>query len=133
MLTQSVPRRTEARKTAMPRKPNPLLEDFLDKNVPMPELHWETVPPGLDPFVVWEGYDEGIEGRVFVWFPAHDPISGRSYGEFERASLFDGELVRILMAMHRWPLWGTSRVKKHAVAIALLQLYCEIQNLCERV
>lgn len=117
----------------MSRKPNHLLEDFLDRSAPLPELNWETVPLGVDPFIVWEGFDEGVEGWVFVWFPAHEPVSGRSYGEFERACLFERELQRILRAMHRWPLWGTPTVKKHAVAIALLQLYCEIQNLCERV
>ena len=117
----------------MSRKPNILLTDFLDGSIPLPDLDWDTVPMGVDPSVVWEGYDEGVEGWVPVWFPAHDPVSGRSYGEFERASLFDKELVRILMAMHRWPLWGTPRLKKHAAAIALLQLYCEVMNLCERV
>jgi hypothetical protein len=117
----------------MPRKCNPLLEDFLDSSLSFPELHWETVPLEVDPFAVWEGYDEGVEGWAPVWFPSHDPVSGRSYGEFERASLFDRDLKRILRAMHRWPLWGTPTQKKHAVAIALLQLYCEILNVCERV
>jgi hypothetical protein len=110
-----------------------MLEDFLDGSVSLPEIHWETVPPGVDPFIVWEGYDQGVEGWVFWWFPGHDQVTGRSYGEFERASLFEKELERILRAMHRWPLWGTSTLKKHAVAIALLQLYCEIQNLCDKV
>jgi hypothetical protein len=117
----------------MSRKPNPLLNDFLDASVPLPDIHWETVPPGVDPAIVWESYDECVDGWVPVWFPSHDPVSGRSYGEFERASLFDQNLVRILLAMHRWPLWGTAKLKKHAVAIALLQLYCELMNLCERV
>jgi hypothetical protein len=117
----------------MSRRPNPLLEDFLDRSVSLPEIHWETVPWGVDPFVVWEGYDDCVEGWVPVWFPSHEPRTGRSYGEFERASLFDKDLERILIAMHRWPLWGTPKQKKHAVAIALLQLYCELGNLCERV
>jgi hypothetical protein len=117
----------------MSRKPNPLLEDFLDKNLPLPTLDWETIPPAVDPWLVWEGYDEGVEGWVPVWFPAHDPGSGRSYTEFERASLFDMELNRILMAMHRWPLWGSPAQKKKTVAIALLQLFCEVGGFCARI
>ncbi len=54
----------------MARKPNLLLEEFLDKSVPLPEIYWETVPLGIDPFVVWEGYDEGVEGWVPIWFPS---------------------------------------------------------------
>lgn len=123
----------ESTKQLMARKPNLLLKDFLDRSVPLPEIHCETVPLGIDPFVAWEGYDEGVEGWVPVWFPSHDPVGDRSYGEFERASLFDKDLERILRAMHRWPLWGTPKLKKHHVAIALLQLYCEVGNLCERV
>ena len=117
----------------MSRKPNPLLEDFLDRTLSLPEVYWETLPFGVNPFEVWEGYDEGVEGWVPIWFPSHNAVDGKSYGEFERASLFDEALERILRAMHRWPLWGTPTMNKHAVAIALLQLYCEIQNLCERV
>ena len=81
----------------MARRPNPLLEDFLDKSLPLPALHWETIPAGVNPWLVWEGYDEGIEGWVPVWFPTHDPISGRSYGEFERAYLFNEDLERIMV------------------------------------
>ncbi len=117
----------------MARRPNPLLAEFLDPGLPLPVIHWETVPPGVNPMMVWEGYDEGVEGWVPIWFPTHDPISGRSYGEFERAHLFNEDLVRILMAMHRWPLWGSATQKKHAVAIALLQLFCEVGSLCARV
>jgi hypothetical protein len=117
----------------MARKPNHLLEDFLDKNLSLPTVDWETVPPGVDPGLVWEGYDEGIEGWVPVWFPAHDPVNGRSYGEFERAHLFNEDLERILKTMHRWPLWGSPAQQKHTVAIALLQLFCEVGGLCARV
>lgn len=117
----------------MERQPNPLLKEFLDGSIPLPEISWETVPPGVDPGTVWESYDEGVEGWVPVWFPAHAPLSGRSYGEFERAYLFNEDLERILKAMHRWPLWGSPRQKKRSVAIALLQLFCEVKGLCERV
>lgn len=110
----------------MARKPNPLLEEFFDTNLPLPVVHWETIPPGVDPWFVWDGYDESVEGWVPVWFPTHEPISDRSYGEFERATLFNEELERVLKAMHRWPLWGSPTQKKHASAIALLQLFCEI-------
>jgi hypothetical protein len=117
----------------MSRKPNPLLEDFLNAAIPLPALHWETIPPGVDPSMVWAGYDEGVEGWVPVWFPTHEPITGRSYGEFERAYLFNEDLERILQAMHRWPPWGSPKQKKHAVAIALLQLFCEVGGWCARV
>ena len=117
----------------MARRPNPLLADFLDKSLPLPALHWETIPAGVNPWLVWEGYDEGIEGWVPVWFPTHDPIGGRSYGEFERAYLFNEDLERILKTMHRWPLWGSPTQKKHAVAIAMLQLFCEVGGFCARV
>lgn len=60
----------ESTKQPMARKPNLLLEEFLDKSVPLPEIYWETVPLGIDPFVVWEGYDEGVEGWVPIWFPS---------------------------------------------------------------
>ena len=112
----------------MARKPNPLLEDFLDTNLPFPAIHWETMPPDVNPAEVWEGYDESVEGWVPVWFPSFDPRSGRSYGEFERAALFDHDLRRILLVMRRWPLWGSAKQRKHAVAIALLQLFCEVTN-----
>jgi hypothetical protein len=117
----------------MSRKPNPLLTEFLDPSLPLPAIHWETVPPGVDPWSVWAGYDEGVEGWVPIWFPSYDAVTGRSYGEFERAHLFDRDLRRILGAMKKWPLWGGPRQKKHAVAIALLQLSFEVMNLCCRV
>jgi hypothetical protein len=117
----------------MSRKPNFLLEEFLDQSIPLPTIHWDTVPAGVNPWDVWESYDEGVEGWVPIWFPSFDAISGKSYGEFERAWLFDDDLQRVLLAMNRWPLWGNARQKKHAVAIALLQLFCEVMNLCDRV
>jgi hypothetical protein len=117
----------------MSRKPNTLLLEFLDKDLPLPEIAWETVPVGVNPWDAWEGYDENVEGWVFIWFPTHEPVSGRSYGEFERSHLFNEEMERVLRAMHRWPLWGNARQKKHAVAIALLQMYCELAGLCARV
>jgi hypothetical protein len=110
-----------------------LLEDFLDKSLPLPDICQETVPPGVNPWEVWESYDDGVEGWVPLWYPTFDLISGRSYGEFERASLFDEDLQRILLAMNRWPLWGSAKQKKQAVAIALLQLFCEVMNLSCRV
>jgi hypothetical protein len=115
------------------RKPNPLLEDFLDESVPLPPVVWETVPIGVNPYDVWNGYDQCVEGWVFFWYPSHQPVSGRSYGEFERAALFNDDLERILKVMHRWPLWGSATQKKHAVAIALLQMFCEVGVLCARV
>lgn len=117
----------------MIRKPNPLLIDFLDKDLPLPEIHWETVPPGVNPADAWEMYDETVDGCVPVWFPTTDRKTGRSYGEFERGILFNDSLERILRAMNRWPLWGSPTQKKHAVAFALLQLFCETRNLCPRV
>lgn len=126
-------RRKNSRGNPVARKSNPLLKAFLDKSVPLPVVHWETVPPGVSPDDVWESFDEGVEGWVFVWFPSHDPATGRSYGEFERAYLFNAGLERILKAMNRWPLWGNAKQRKHAVAFALLQLFCEAHNLCERV
>jgi hypothetical protein len=117
----------------MAKKPNPLLLEFLDQSLPLPEIHWETVPPGVDPSDAWKAYDENVEGWVFVWFPTNDPKTGRSYEEFERACLFNDNLERILKAMHRWPLWGSSTYRKHAVSFALLQLYCEVNARCPRV
>jgi len=109
----------------MGRNPNPLLNEFLDPTLPLPEIHWETVPPGVNPEEAWDRFDENVEGWVPVWFPTGDPCSGRSYGEFERASLFNERLEEILGSMHRWPLWGSAKDKKRAVAFALLHLYCE--------
>ncbi|NLI83541.1 MAG: hypothetical protein GX443_17945 [Deltaproteobacteria bacterium] len=117
----------------MGREPNPLLAEFLDASIPLPEVDWETVPPGVNPREVWEGYDECVEGWVPLWYPAFDSVTGRTYGEYERAHLFNGELERILSAMNRWPLWGSPRQKKHTVAFALLQLYCEVCCLCPRM
>ena len=117
----------------MARKPNPLLEEFLDAGLSFPALKWETVPPGVNPREVWNGYDEGVDGWVPVWYPIGDPKTGRSYREFERSYYFDEDLQRILRAMNRWPLWGSPTQKKHAVAIALLQLFCEVTDLCARV
>ena len=117
----------------MARKPSPLLREFLDDSLPLPMIHWETVPPGVNPWEVWEAYDEGVDGWVPIWYPIGDPRTGGSYGEFERAYFFDQVLERILRAMNRWPLWGNSTQKKHAVAIALLQLFCEVMDLCPRV
>jgi hypothetical protein len=117
----------------MARRPNPLLNDFLDDSLPYPPIHWETVPHGVNPSEVWKGYDESVEGWVPVWYPTGDPRTGRSYGEFERAWFFNEDLERILKAMHRWPLWGSSAQKKHGVAIALLHLFCEVNGLAPRV
>lgn len=117
----------------MGRRPNPLLKEFLDHDLSFPPIHWETVPPGVKPWEVWEGYDEGVEGWVPVWYPIGDPVTGKSYREFERAYFFNEDLERILRAMHRWPLWGSPKQKKHAVAIALLHLFCEVMGLCLRV
>lgn len=117
----------------MPRKPNPLLNEFLDKSIDMPEIDWETVPPDVNPADAWDMYDETVEGWVPVWFPTFGPGGGRSYGEFERAHLFNESLERILKAMKRWPLWGSPSQKKYAVAVALLQLYCEIRGRCPKV
>jgi hypothetical protein len=89
----------------MIRKPNPLLIEFLDKDLPLPSVHWETVPPGVSLSDVWDAYDENVHGWVFAWFPTGDPRTGISYEEFERACLFNDNLERILKAMHRWPLW----------------------------
>ena len=91
----------------MIRKPNPLLIEFLDKDLPLPSVHWETVPPGVNLSDVWDAYDENIQGWVFAWFPTGDPRTGVAYGEFERACLFNDNLERILKVMHRWPLWGS--------------------------
>uniref|UniRef100_A0A832A2G9 Uncharacterized protein n=1 Tax=Desulfacinum infernum TaxID=35837 RepID=A0A832A2G9_9BACT len=110
----------------MGRRPDPLLEEFLDETLTLPELAWETVPFHVNPFVVWDTFDENVEGWVPVWYPVRDPVTGRSYGEFERAHYFHQHLVRTLAVMHRWPLWGSRRRKKHAVAIALLHIYCEV-------
>ncbi len=117
----------------MGRRPNPLLVEFFDKSIPFPELNWDTVPHAVNPWEVWEAYDEGVEGWVPVWYPTHEPGTGRSYGEFERAHFFDKDLERILRAMHRWPLWGSARQKKQTTAIALLHLYCEIHGYLPRV
>jgi hypothetical protein len=117
----------------MARKPNTLLSEFLDSNLSLPSIHWETVPPGVNPSDAWEMFDENVEGWVPIWFPEGDPKSGMSYSEFERAYFFNQNLERILKAMNRWPLWGSSTQKKHAVAFALLQLFCEGRSLCPKV
>ena len=117
----------------MARKPNPLLEEFLDAGLSLPALHWETVPPGINPQEVWNGYDEGVDGWVPVWYPIGDPKTGRSYREFERSYYYNDDLQRILRAMNRRPLWGSPTKKKHAVATALLQLFCEVTDLSLRV
>jgi hypothetical protein len=56
----------------MARKLNPLLKDFLDEGLPPATIHWETLPPGVNPWHVWDGYDEGVEGWVPVWYPIGD-------------------------------------------------------------
>jgi hypothetical protein len=117
----------------MARKPNPLMKEFLDPTLSLPTIHWETVPPGVNPHEVWDGYDECIDGWVPVWYPLGDQNTGISYGEFERSYCFNEDLERILRAMSRWPLWGSPTQKKHAVAIALLQLFCEVMGLCLKV
>jgi hypothetical protein len=117
----------------MARKPNPLLKEFLEENISLPEINWETVPFGVNPADAWEMFDENVEGWVPIWFPTGDLKSGRSFDEFERAYFFNEDLERILQAMHRWPLWGTPAQKKHAVSFALLQLFCEVKTLCPKV
>lgn len=110
----------------MGRRPDPLLEEFLDESLAFPDLAWETVPVHVDPYRVWDACDANVEGWVPVWYPVRDPLTGRSYSEFERAHYFHQHLVRVLAQIHRWPLWGSRRRKKHAVAIALLNIYCEV-------
>jgi len=111
------------------RKPNPLLQEFLDPTIPLPSIHWETVPSSVDPHQVWDGYDESVEAWVPVWYPIGHKFTGKSYTEFERAHFFNEDLERILRAMNRWPLWGSPTKKKHSVAFALLQLFCEAMDL----
>ena len=48
----------EFKETEMSRKPNPLLNDFLDKGLSLPKIHWETVPPGVNPADAWEAFDQ---------------------------------------------------------------------------
>ncbi|MEJ5347352.1 MAG: hypothetical protein WHS46_01505 [Desulfosoma sp.] len=110
----------------MGRKPDPLLQDFLDGSVTMPDIAWDTVPLSVNPHMVWNAFDENIEGWVPVWYPVRDPLTGRCFSEYERAHYFHEHLVQTLISMHRWPLWGSRRAKKHAVGIALLQMYCEV-------
>jgi hypothetical protein len=117
----------------MGRKPNPLLQEFLKEDLPLPELDWQTVPSGVNPTDAWEMFDQNVEGWVPVWFPTGDLISGKTFTEFERAYFFNDDLERILKAMRRWPLWGNPAQKKQAVAIALLHLYCEVHRLCAKV
>ena len=117
----------------MVRKANPLLHEFLDNSLPLPEIHWETVPLGVSPLEVWDSFDENIEGWVPVWFPIGDHKTGKSYGEFERAYFFNADLERILKVMNRWPLWGNSTQRKQAVAYALLHLFCEVMGLAAKV
>jgi hypothetical protein len=117
----------------MERKPSVLLVDFLNPDLPLPPIDWETVPPGVNPAEVWDKYEDGIAGWVPIWYPFGDKKTKRAYGEFERASCFEEDLARILKVMHRWPLWGSPTQKKHAVAIALLHLFCELEGLVERV
>ena len=117
----------------MGRKPNPLLQEFLDEEIPLPEIAWETVPLGVNPMDAWDMFDENVAGWVPVWFPTGDLKSGKSFSEFERAYFFNDDLERILKAMHRWPLWVSPTQKKEAVAVALLHLYCEVNLLCEKV
>ncbi len=108
------------------RSPDPLLEDFLDPDIPLPEICWETVPHNINPYFVWEAYDENVQGWVFVWYPVRDPVTGRSFGEFERAQYFHEDLKRVLFQMGKWPLWGSRRHRKKIVAFALLQLFAEV-------
>ena len=117
----------------MERQPSILLIDFLNKNLPLPEVDRQTVPPGVNPYDVWDKYEDGVAGWVPVWYPLGDRKTMRSYGEFERAYLFEKDLTRILKVMHRWPLWGSPTQKKHAVAIAMLHLFCELAGLIEKV
>jgi hypothetical protein len=117
----------------MARRPNPLLEEFFDPGLPLPTIHWETVPPGVNPYEVWDGYDECVDGWAPIWYPSCNPKTRISYGEFERSYYFNDDLERILRAIHRWPLWGSPVQKKHAAAVALLQLFCEVMDLCPRV
>jgi hypothetical protein len=60
-------------------------------------------------------------------------MNGRSYGEFERSCLFNVELVSILKAMHRWPLWGNETQQKESEVYALLQMYCEVRGFCSKI
>jgi hypothetical protein len=38
----------------MSRKPNPLLKEFLEDSLTLPEIDWETVPFGVNPRDAWE-------------------------------------------------------------------------------
>jgi len=117
----------------MDRKPSFLLHEFLDAAIPLPVLDWETVPLGVDPTEVWNTCEDGVAGWVPVWYPVEDQKTKRSYGEFERAWLFEEDITRILNVMHRWPLWGSRKQKKQAVAVAMLHLFCETAGLVEKV
>lgn len=60
----------------MTRKPNPLLQEFLDKHLPLPEIFWETLPRSVNPQDAWDSFDENVEGWVPVWYPVGDPKTG---------------------------------------------------------
>jgi len=46
----------------MGRKPNPLLQEFLDEDLPLPEIDWQTLPPGVNPMDAWDMFDENHQG-----------------------------------------------------------------------
>ena len=79
----------------MIRKPNPLIIEFLDKDLPLPSVHWETVPPGVNLSDVWDAYDENIQAWDFERFPTGDPRTGVAYGDNELAFMIKENLERI--------------------------------------
>ena len=90
----------------------------------MPDIHWGTVPPGVNLADAWEMYDETVEGWVPVWFPTIDRGTGRSYDEFERALLFNDNLGKDLKGHESLAVVGFSDTEKKggcfcAVAIIL--------------
>ncbi len=48
----------------MPRKPNSLLTEFLNKSIDMPEINWETVPRDVNLADAWDMYDETVEALL---------------------------------------------------------------------
>ena len=102
--------------------PDPL-QDFLNPDLPLPNLQDERHPPELDPDVVLSDWETTPEGPLPRWWPKQDPRNGRPLSLHQRHRWFREELAANLEA------FSASRTsepdenatsRKHSVARSLL-------------
>ncbi|ROR02951.1 hypothetical protein [Desulfosoma caldarium] len=61
----------------MSRRPDPLLEEFLDSARSLSHLCRDTIAHQRDSDTAGNAFEENVEGWVSTWYPMRYPVTGR--------------------------------------------------------